>query len=74
MAKIAELVTKYKHGDMDLNALLALVPTLEWGTRHEEADGEIWWSGENTIADVGVLYFENIINLDERRAILNAIP
>lgn len=74
MAKIAELVTKYKQGDMDLSTLLTLVPTLEWGTRHEEADGEIWWSGENTVGDVEILWYEDIITDAERESILNAIP
>lgn len=74
VVKIAELVTKYKQGDMDLSALLTLVPTLEWGARHEEADGEIWWDGENTVGDVDVLWYENIITDAERESILNAIP
>jgi hypothetical protein len=74
MAKIAELVAQYKQGEMDLNALLVLVPTLEWGTRHEEADGEIWWDGENTVGDVDVLWYENTITDDEREAILSVIP
>lgn len=74
MAKIAELVTQYKQGELDLNALLILVPTLEWGQRHVEADGEIWWDGENTVADVDVLWYENTITDDEREAILAQIP
>lgn len=74
MAKIAELVTKYKQGEMDFDALLAEVPTLEWGQRHEAADGEIWVTGENTVGDVEVLWFDEIITEDERTAILNAIP
>jgi hypothetical protein len=74
MATIAELVTQYKQGEMDLNALLTLVPTLEWGKRHEEADGEIWWDGENTVGDVDVLWYENTITDEEREAILSVIP
>lgn len=73
MAKIAELVAKYKQGDMDLNALLVQVPTLEWGTRHEE-NGEIWWDGENTVGDIDILWYENAITDDEREAILSVIP
>lgn len=74
MAKIAELVTKYKQGDMTFDELLSAVPTLEWGTRHEEADGEIWWDGENTVGDVDVLWYENTITDEEREAILSVIP
>lgn len=74
MAKIADLVTQYKQGDMDWTALLTLVPTLEWGTRHEEADDEIWWDGESAVGDVDVLWYENVITDAEREAILAAIP
>jgi hypothetical protein len=73
MAKIAELVTKYRQGEIDFTALLAEVPTLEWGTRHIAADGEIWWTGENTIADVEVLNYKGLITEEERVAIFNAI-
>lgn len=74
MTKIAELVTQYREGEITFDALLTAVPTLEWGQRHEEVDGEIWWEGENTVADVGVLYFESLITDEERQAIVNAIP
>jgi hypothetical protein len=74
MAKISELVTQYKQGEMDFNALLALVPTLEWGTRHQGEDGEIWVTGENKVVDVEVLWFHNIITEEERTAIIRAIP
>lgn len=74
MAKIAELVEKYKRGEMDFDALLAQVPTLEWGTRHEEADGEVWVEGENKVVDVEALWFDEVITEEERTAILTAIP
>lgn len=71
---IAELVTRYKNGEITFEEVLSAVPGLQWGTRHEEADGEIWWDGDNTVADVGVLFFEGIITDEERRAIINKIP
>lgn len=74
MAKIAELVTRYKQGEITFDDVLEAVPTLEWGTRHEEGDGEIWWDGENTAGDVDVLWYENTITDDEREAILSRIP
>lgn len=74
MTKITELVEKYKRGEMDFDALIAEVPTLEWGTRHEAADGEIWVTGENTVVDVETLWFDEVITEAERTAILNAIP
>lgn len=74
MAKIAELVTKYKQGELKFDALLAEVPKLQWGKRHVEADGEIWWDGENTVGDVDVLWYENTITDEEREAILAQIP
>ena len=73
MAKIAELVAKYKQGEMSFDALLAEVPSLEWGKRHEAADGELWVTGENSVADVEVLWYDEVITEDERTAILNAI-
>jgi hypothetical protein len=74
MATIAELVTQYKQGEIDFNAVLSAVPALEWGKKHVEADGEIWWDGENTLGDVDVLWYENAITDEEREAILNVIP
>ena len=74
MATISELVTRYKQGGLPFDELLAQVPTLNWGKRHEEADGEIWWDGENTVGDVDALWYENTITDEEREAILAAIP
>lgn len=74
MTKITELVARYKAGTLEFDALLEIVPTLQWGTRHEGPDGEIWWDGENTVGDVDVLWYENAINDDERKAIFAAIP
>lgn len=74
MATIVELVTSYKQGEMSFEAVLAEVPTLKWGKRHKEDDGEIWWGGPNNVIDVEVLWFENIITEDERTAILSRIP
>lgn len=74
MTKIAELVAKYKDGGLTFDALLDLVPTLQWGTRHKEADGEVWWDGENVAGDVDILWYENIIDDAEREAILSRIP
>lgn len=74
LTKITELVTKYKEGELSLDELIRIVPSLEWGTRHKEADGEIWWDGENTVGDIDILWYENVINDDERKAILDAVP
>lgn len=73
MAKITELVERYNQGEIDFATVLAEVPTMEWQTRHVTSDGEIWWTGENTIADVDVLCFERLITEEERMAIFNAI-
>lgn len=73
MTKITELVEKYRNGEMDFAAVLTEVPKLEWQTRHVTSDGEIWWTGENTIADVDVMKFEGLITEAERMAIFNAI-
>lgn len=74
MATIVELVTRYKQGELTFDALLAEVPSLKWGQRHVEADGEIWWDGENTVSDVDILWYENTINDAEREAILALVP
>jgi hypothetical protein len=74
MTKITELVEAYKAGKMDFADVIAAVPTLEWGTRHQGEDGEIWITGENKVVDVEVLWFDEIITEEERTAIINAIP
>lgn len=74
MATIVELVTRYKQGEMTFAAVLAEVPSLKWGQRHEEPDGEIWWEGPNKVIDVEALWFDDIITQDERTAILSRIP
>lgn len=72
MSKIADLVDLYKNGEIDFESLLAVVPTLEWGTRREE-NGEIWWEGENTVGDVDILWYENVISDEEREAIFSKL-
>lgn len=74
MTKINELVSRYRQGELTFDAVLAAVPEMQWGTRHEEPDGEIWWDGESTVGDVDVLWYENEITDEERAAILAAIP
>jgi hypothetical protein len=74
LATINELVTRYKDGQLDFDALLAKVPTLDWGKRHVEADGEIWWDGDSTVGDVDALWYENTLTDEERDAILKLIP
>lgn len=71
---IKELTEEYKSGRIDFSLLLKMVPTLEWGTRHEGTDGEIWWEGENTVGDVDILWYDSIITDEERLAIMEAIP
>lgn len=71
---IAELVMQLKNGEMTLEEVVEKVPSLDWGVRHEEVDGEIWWDGENTVGDVDILWYENVITDEERKAILNAVP
>lgn len=71
---IKELTEEYKSGRIDFSLLLKMVPTLEWGTRHEGIDGEIWWEGENTVGDVDILWYDSIITGEERLAIMDAIP
>lgn len=71
---ITELVARYKQGEISFEDVLTAVPGLEWGTRHEEVDGEIWWDGDNTVADVGVLFYQGILTWEEHRAIINQIP
>ena len=73
LTKITDLVKKYKSGEIGFDEVIRCVPFLEWGSRHEEADGEIWWDGENTVGDVDILWYENVINDDERKAIMDAI-
>ena len=74
LAKIGELVARYKVGELSFDALLAEVPNLQWGRKHVDADGEIWWDGENTAGDVDILWYENDITDEERAAILSRIP
>lgn len=74
MATIVELISKYKQGEVPFDDVLTAVPTLQWGQRHEEADGEIWWDGDNTVGDVDSLWYENEITDDERDRILDLIP
>lgn len=74
MTKITELVEQYKRGEMDFEAVVAAVPTLEWGTRHQGEDGEIWVTGANKVVDVEVMWFNGDITEEERTAIINAIP
>lgn len=71
---ITELVARYKQGEISFEDVLAAVPGLEWGTRHEEVDGEIWWDGDNVVGDVDILWFEGVITDEERETILNKIP
>ena len=73
ITKIGVLVEKYKAGEIAFDELLQRVPGLEWGTRHEAPDGEIWWSGENTVGDVDILWYDNIINDAERKAIFDTL-
>lgn len=74
MKTINELIQDYKQGRTDFDTVLAEVPKLKWGTKHVEADGEIWWDGDNTVGDVDILWYENTITDDERLAILNLVP
>lgn len=74
MTKITELVEQYKRGELDFEAVIAAVPTLEWGTRHQGEDGEIWVTGANKVVDVEVMLFDGEITEEECIAILNAIP
>lgn len=71
---ITELLAAYRSGELEFSDVLTAVPELTWGTRHEEADGEIWWDGENTVADVDLLWYEGYLTDTERDAVLNAIP
>lgn len=74
MTKIRELVKQYQAGELEFAALLEIVPTLDWAVERIEPDGEIWWEGENTVASVYAMCFENEITEDEKRAIYAAIP
>lgn len=74
MTKIRELVKQYKAGELEFEALLEIVPTLNWAVERETSDGEIWFDGENTVASVDAMCFENEITQEEKRAIFAAIP
>lgn len=74
ITRIKNLTEEYKSGRITFAFLLKMVPTLEWGTRHEGIDGEIWWEGENTVGDVDILWYSGIITSEERLAIMDAIP
>lgn len=71
---ITELLAGYRSGELEFSDVLNAVPMLVWGTRHEEVDGEVWWDGENTVADVDLLWYEGYLTDEERKAVLNAIP
>lgn len=70
---ITELAAAYKTGELTFNDVLEAIPQLTWGQRHEEVDGEVWWDGENTVADVDLFWYEGYFTDDERDAIMNAI-
>lgn len=73
MKTINELIQAYKQGQIDFATVLVETPKLQWGTKHVEADGEIWWDGDNTVGDVDILWYESVITDDEREAIMEAI-
>lgn len=71
---ITELLAGYRSRELEFSDVLNAVPKLDWGQRHEEVDGEIWWDGENTVGDVDLLWYEGYITDEERESIVNLIP
>lgn len=74
MSPIASLIWRNRHGHISFDDLLKQVPLLQWAVRREESDGEVWWDGENSVGDIDLLWYEDIITDDEREAIIAAIP
>lgn len=68
MPKVTESVKLNKTDEIDFESPSAITSTVEWGTRHE-ANDEIWQTGENTVGDVDVLWYECVINDRERKEI-----